>query len=81
MNKTTAFELRIRPVCACLAVLVGLCCAGCFRSLDTSKLTCGKQSSCPPSHYCSVEGRCVAGTTAYRCNHFAGWRERSRFLA
>jgi len=64
MNKTTAFELRIRPVCACLAVLVGLCCAGCFRSLDTSKLTCGKQSSCPPSHYCSVEGRCVAGTTA-----------------
>jgi hypothetical protein len=47
------------------AALIVLQAAGCFRSLDASKLTCSKNDSCPPGTYCSLnDGRCVSGSSA-----------------
>src|SRR5664279_2774748 len=46
------------------AALLCLQAAGCFRSLDASKLTCSKKEACPAGSYCSPDGKCVVGSSS-----------------
>lgn len=63
MKTTNLLQQASRHLRDCLLVLGAVSCAGCFRTLDPSKLTCDQGAGCPSGYYCAFDQkRCVPAT-------------------